>query len=203
MLTYGHGDVVLGYDAQWRSRTLAVDADRRGRPLVWPRHGRQQGSALDQSGGTGARARRARTARLQREAADGDRRGNGLPGPARACERERAALAADVFIASDGPRLRAERPTLFLGSRGAFNFDLTVDLARRRPSLRQLGRSARQSRERSSRTRSPRSSMRAGASSSKPFGRRRFPTRCAARSPTSSRANRPDPRSTPTGASPG
>jgi acetylornithine deacetylase/succinyl-diaminopimelate desuccinylase-like protein len=44
------------------------------------------------------------------------------------CERERAALAADVFIASDGPRLTAARPTLFLGSRGAFNFDLVVDL---------------------------------------------------------------------------
>jgi acetylornithine deacetylase/succinyl-diaminopimelate desuccinylase-like protein len=44
------------------------------------------------------------------------------------CERERDALAADVLIASDGPRLNAARPTLFLGSRGAFNFDLTVDL---------------------------------------------------------------------------
>ena len=44
------------------------------------------------------------------------------------CERERDALRADVLIASDGPRLNAARPTLFLGSRGAFNFDLTVDL---------------------------------------------------------------------------
>jgi acetylornithine deacetylase/succinyl-diaminopimelate desuccinylase-like protein len=44
------------------------------------------------------------------------------------CERERVALAADVLIASDGPRLSAQRPTLFLGSRGAFNFDLDVDL---------------------------------------------------------------------------
>jgi len=33
-----------------------------------------------------------------------------------------------VLVASDGPRLRAEQPTLFLGSRGAFNFDLSVDL---------------------------------------------------------------------------
>ena len=37
-------------------------------------------------------------------------------------------MRADVLIASDGPRLRADTPTLFLGSRGAFNFDLTVDL---------------------------------------------------------------------------
>ena len=52
----------------------------------------------------------------------------GSPGLRAVCERERDALAADVLIASDGPRLRAAQPTLFLGSRGAFNFDLTVDL---------------------------------------------------------------------------
>ncbi len=37
-------------------------------------------------------------------------------------------FAADVFIASDGPRVKQERPTLALGSRGAMNFDLVVDL---------------------------------------------------------------------------
>ena len=63
----------------------------------------------------------------------------GSPGLRAVCEREREALAADVLIASDGPRLRAERPTLFLGSRGAFNFDLTVDAARGRTSLRATG----------------------------------------------------------------
>ena len=41
---------------------------------------------------------------------------------------ERRALAADVLIGSDGPRLSAERPTVFLGSRGAMNFELSVDL---------------------------------------------------------------------------
>jgi acetylornithine deacetylase/succinyl-diaminopimelate desuccinylase-like protein len=33
-----------------------------------------------------------------------------------------------VLIASDGPRLSPERPTIFLGARGAMNFDLTVEL---------------------------------------------------------------------------
>jgi acetylornithine deacetylase/succinyl-diaminopimelate desuccinylase-like protein len=37
-------------------------------------------------------------------------------------------LCADVLIASDGPRLSSERPTIFLGSRGAFNFELEVNL---------------------------------------------------------------------------
>jgi acetylornithine deacetylase/succinyl-diaminopimelate desuccinylase-like protein len=44
------------------------------------------------------------------------------------CQAERDALAADLLIASDGPRLRAELPTLFLGTRGVCNFDLTVAL---------------------------------------------------------------------------
>jgi len=52
----------------------------------------------------------------------------GSPGLRALCEAERAALSADLLIASDGPRLKAELPTLFLGSRGVCNFDLTVAL---------------------------------------------------------------------------
>lgn len=37
-------------------------------------------------------------------------------------------LSADVLIASDGPRLQPDTPTLFMGSRGAVNFDLEVHL---------------------------------------------------------------------------
>jgi acetylornithine deacetylase/succinyl-diaminopimelate desuccinylase-like protein len=52
----------------------------------------------------------------------------GSPGLRDLCAQQRDLLAADVLIASDGPRLAPDRPTLFLGSRGAMNFDLTVDL---------------------------------------------------------------------------
>jgi len=52
----------------------------------------------------------------------------GSPGLRAIATAEREALAADVLIGSDGPRLSAERPTVFLGSRGAMNFELTVDL---------------------------------------------------------------------------
>lgn len=48
------------------------------------------------------------------------------PGLAEICQQQRALLQADLFIASDGPRLNAVRPTLFLGSRGAANFRLTI-----------------------------------------------------------------------------
>ncbi|TWD51151.1 acetylornithine deacetylase/succinyl-diaminopimelate desuccinylase-like protein [Agrobacterium vitis] len=38
------------------------------------------------------------------------------------------ALSADVLIASDGPRLVAETPTMFMGSRGGLAFNLIVNL---------------------------------------------------------------------------
>lgn len=50
----------------------------------------------------------------------------GSPGLAMFCEAQRELLAADLFLASDGPRLNAGRPTLFMGSRGAVNFELRL-----------------------------------------------------------------------------
>ena len=39
-----------------------------------------------------------------------------------------ALLSADLFLASDGPRMKNERPDLKLGNRGAVSFDLIVSL---------------------------------------------------------------------------
>ena len=47
------------------------------------------------------------------------------------CTQHRADLAADVLIGSDGPRLAVERPTVFLGTRGAAAFTLRVPLRER------------------------------------------------------------------------
>jgi acetylornithine deacetylase/succinyl-diaminopimelate desuccinylase-like protein len=52
----------------------------------------------------------------------------GSPGLHQLCAANRERFSADLLIASDGPRLSPERPTLFLGSRGALNFDLEVRL---------------------------------------------------------------------------
>ncbi len=52
----------------------------------------------------------------------------GSPGLREVCRHYKDRLAADVLIASDGPRLAPERPTIFLGARGAMNFDLSVEL---------------------------------------------------------------------------
>jgi len=63
------------------------------------------------------------------------------------CESHREELKADLFLASDGPRLSAERPTIFLGCRGGNRIHLDVNLPRGWPPFGQLGRRPRQSRD--------------------------------------------------------
>lgn len=52
----------------------------------------------------------------------------GSPGLSTFMEQNKKMLASDVLIASDGPRLRPDRPTMFMGARGGISFDLSVDL---------------------------------------------------------------------------
>ena len=128
VLTYGHGDVVLGYDAQWRDGlspwTLTADGDRWYGRGTADNKGQHSLNLAALARVLEARGRLGFNVRLLMEMGEE----TGSPGLHAVCERERDALRADVLIASDGPRLNAARPTLFLGSRGAFNFDLTVDL---------------------------------------------------------------------------
>lgn len=48
----------------------------------------------------------------------------GSPGLHEFCRQQRQALRSDVLLASDGPRLSAGRPTIFMGSRGIAKFSL-------------------------------------------------------------------------------
>ncbi|TKC88697.1 M20 family metallopeptidase [Trinickia terrae] len=129
VLTYGHGDVVRGYDGQWRAGlapwSLSIDGDR------W--YGRGSADNKGQHSVNFAALAAVLAAR------DGKLGYNvkvifetgeeiGSPGLGEVCAAEREALAADVFIASDGPRVSAERPTVFLGSRGGATFELLVEL---------------------------------------------------------------------------
>ncbi len=43
------------------------------------------------------------------------------------CGERKELFKADLLLASDGPRLSADRPTIFLGTRGNMNFDLTIE----------------------------------------------------------------------------
>lgn len=127
VLMYGHGDVVRGHAAQWREGLdpwrLEIEGER------W--YGR---GTADNKG-----QHSINFAALQQViAARGGRLGfnltllvemgeeAGSPGLREVCMAHRDALRADLFIASDGPRVHASRPTLFLGSRGAINFELRL-----------------------------------------------------------------------------
>jgi acetylornithine deacetylase/succinyl-diaminopimelate desuccinylase-like protein len=50
----------------------------------------------------------------------------GSPGLRKVCERLKERLKADLLVASDGPRVAADRPTIFLGARGGATFRLRL-----------------------------------------------------------------------------
>ena len=128
VLTYGHGDVVLGYGAQWRSGrspwNVTVEGDRWYGRGTADNKGQHSINLAALARVLAARGKLGFNLKLLLEMGEEI----GSPGLRAVCQRECGCLAADVLIASDGPRLAATRPTLFLGSRGVFNFTLTVDL---------------------------------------------------------------------------
>lgn len=124
VLMYGHGDVVLGYDAQWKAAASPWTLEARGKRWYGRGTADNKGqhsinlAALDHL----LRARGALGCNVKWLFEMGEEIGS--PGLRQVCEQKKAELRADVFIASDGPRLRSDLPTLFLGSRGALNFTL-------------------------------------------------------------------------------
>lgn len=127
VLAYGHGDVVRGQAGHWQNGldpwTLTADGDR------W--YGR---GAADNKGQHAinlaalAHVIEARQGRLGFNLTWLFEMGEevGSPGLNEVCARHADLLQADLFLASDGPRLAADRPTVFLGSRGGQNFRLDI-----------------------------------------------------------------------------
>jgi acetylornithine deacetylase/succinyl-diaminopimelate desuccinylase-like protein len=128
LLSYGHGDVIRGQEGDWRAGLDPWKLSREGERLYGRGTADNKGqhsinlAAMETVLRT--RGRLGFNVKLLIETGEEV----GSPGLKTLCEREKDALSADVFIASDGPRLKAERPTLFLGSRGALNFDLALEL---------------------------------------------------------------------------
>jgi acetylornithine deacetylase/succinyl-diaminopimelate desuccinylase-like protein len=128
VLMYGHGDVVRGCDGEWREAAspwaLEAKGDRwygRGTADNKGQHSINL-AALEHVLAT----RRALGCNVKWLFEMGEEIGS--PGLRAICESHADALAADVFIASDGPRVRSDTPTLFLGSRGCINFTLDCNL---------------------------------------------------------------------------
>ncbi|HEX8663521.1 MAG TPA: M20 family metallopeptidase [Beijerinckiaceae bacterium] len=124
---YGHGDVIRGLDDGWEAGlspwTLTERGDRwYGRGVVDNKgqHAINIGAlkaVLETRGKLGFNAKY--LIEMGEEM--------GSPGLRELCTREKELFRADVLVGSDGPRLTAERPTVFLGSRGGVTFDMWID----------------------------------------------------------------------------
>jgi acetylornithine deacetylase/succinyl-diaminopimelate desuccinylase-like protein len=129
VLTYGHGDTVRGLEDQWRQGldpwTLTEEGD------LWYGRGSADNKgqhAVNLSALEAVIAERGGklgyNVKLVLETSE-ERGSVGLKAfvAARAAE-----LKADVLIASDGPRVMPEVPTIATGTRGTYHFDLVLNL---------------------------------------------------------------------------
>lgn len=127
VLGYGHGDVIRGQDADWEAglspwTLVERDGNWYGRGTV-DNKGQHTIGMEALSAVLATRGRLGFNAKFLIETGEEI----GSPGLRAVARREREALAADLLVASDGPRLSAERPTLFLGARGALAMDIWID----------------------------------------------------------------------------
>ena len=127
VLIYGHGDVVDGMVGEWRDNLDPWRTTQVGNRV----YGR--GTADNK----GQHSINMAALRAVRETRGGKLGFNvkflietgeeiGSPDLPQVCEKLRDELKADLLLASDGPRLSAERPTLFLGCRGGIRIHLDV-----------------------------------------------------------------------------
>jgi acetylornithine deacetylase/succinyl-diaminopimelate desuccinylase-like protein len=127
VLGYGHGDVIRGLDAGWReglSPWTLVERDGRyyGRGVV-DNKGQHTINLAALGAVLATRGKLGFNVKWLIETGEE----TGSPGLREVCTQNRERFKADVLIASDGPRLSATRPTMYLGCRGAFPIDFTID----------------------------------------------------------------------------
>ena len=127
ILGYGHGDVIRGLDDGWKDGLSPWKMEQRGEYWfgrgVVDNKGQHSINMAAQAAVIKARGRLGFNAKWIIEMGEE----TGSPGLHQVCEANKALLAADILIASDGPRLSAGRPTVFLGARGAALVDLVVE----------------------------------------------------------------------------
>jgi acetylornithine deacetylase/succinyl-diaminopimelate desuccinylase-like protein len=129
ILLYGHGDTVRGLDDLWRSGlspwTLTVEGNRfYGRGSA-DNKGQHSVNIAALAAVIAERGHLGFNAKILIEMGEE----MGSAGLSELCERHKQdLLRADLLIASDGPRVAPDRPTIFLGARGGHPIDLSVDL---------------------------------------------------------------------------
>ncbi|MFD1623333.1 M20 family metallopeptidase [Azospirillum griseum] len=129
VLMYGHGDVVPGMDERWADGLSPWRATVRGDRLYGRGSADNKGQHSLNLAAFAAvlKARRGKVGfNLKILLEMGEEIGS--PDLQAICRERGNQLKADVMLSSDGPRVAADRPTLFLGARGGLNIRLTLDL---------------------------------------------------------------------------
>jgi acetylornithine deacetylase/succinyl-diaminopimelate desuccinylase-like protein len=128
VFTYGHGDVIRGQEKSWRAGldpwTLKREGDRLYGRGTADNKGQHTINLAALTAALETRGKLGFNVKMLIETGEEV----GSPGLREVCAEHKKLFEADVLIASDGPRLSPGQPTIFLGTRGAFNMDLTVDL---------------------------------------------------------------------------
>ncbi|UWR35500.1 M20 family metallopeptidase (plasmid) [Sulfitobacter sp. W027] len=127
VLTYGHGDVIRAQTDQWREGLHPFKLVEEGEKLYGRGTADNKGQHLINITAMEAvlktRGKLGFNCRIVIEMSE-ETGSAGLP---EFFTEHRDKLTADVLIASDGPRLQPEVPTMFMGSRGGVSFDLIVE----------------------------------------------------------------------------
>lgn len=127
VLGYGHGDVIRGLEGQWDNDldpwTLTETQGRWYGRGIADNKGQHSVNMAAMKAVIDTRGKLGFNAKYLIEMGEE----TGSTGLREVCQDNRELMTADLFIGSDGPRLNADRPTVFLGSRGALTFDLSIE----------------------------------------------------------------------------
>ena len=128
VLTYGHGDVVRGLEPEWIEGldpwTLKIDGEKIYGRGVADNKGQHTINMAALAAVIEARGSLGFNSIFMIETSEEI----GSPGIKEFCAQYKDLIAADLLIASDGPRLTPARPTIYLGARGAMNIDFDLRL---------------------------------------------------------------------------
>ena len=129
VLMYGHGDVVDGMVGEWRDNLNPWRTTISGNRVYGRGTADNKGQhSINMSALRAVRETRGGRLGFNAKFIIETAEEIGSPDLRQVCEQLRDELKADLFLASDGPRLSADRPTLFLGCRGGIRIHLDVNL---------------------------------------------------------------------------
>ena len=127
VLLYGHGDVIRGQENEWRAGLGPWTVRQEGERIYGRGTADNKGQHTINLAAIETVLRTRGKLGFNLKVLIETEEETGSPGLKAFCEQNKALLAADVLISSDGPRLSPGRPTVYLGTRGALNFTLSVD----------------------------------------------------------------------------